>query len=1030
MADPILQVEESRNVMYSLIATKRQAMNEQDVENIMNSETFSVDRLETAQISDNLNAEQANRLRDYEARVAQDERDLEELRQRNNTPEGEKDYYCKMILAEQNKMKLRLLKASVLGRDTAARRIQAESLERIISYRQNVLRYYNGIPDPRWLQRRRRDEQTAALEKEQAVYREISAELNLRILTTAALDKVNAERRAPGGDAAVLRDFMDADFSEQALEVDYVIENLDACLHNIELIRRVQGMSPDRNPDMSDEIYAPYRLKLRAVEEYANVVESVLWEHGLTIDYDSLQIKEIREDDEAFARRRRAYLANGALRFCMGVREYSQIGEDSELLPETDQTDSRKTRVETKLGALEAELGIEDLRRVNMCIMRSTTRTVGKLGPARPGEVIRAAGEDSQGKMEHLQVKMRILKIYHKLKARITAGMEGGIEAFQSLERFVENYVLANRGIYENRREWEEKEARAFSALKNALTRVHQFAQNQSGRYAAVLLGLLAEESGGYLEVPPDEIHIVEDSRIGLREREQPFRSKMRTYKDCTDMPLFSHRPNIKDVEQGGLGDCYLLAGLISVVDQNAEEIMNIMKDNGDGTVTVCFKKQNARGADYTPCYVTVRKTIPVSEIGGSDSFSRGALWVKMMEKAYAASGLHILDKINEDRRKLGIDPPLDPVSLRDLIVRGEQKVDYDDIAGGSSGSFTGLLLGKKENQHLLEQNRTDHAVDRVCKLLEPAQEPNWENNSAFGNDSVDSLVYEVLGKESSVRAEAFRTMEKPAENTPAGDPVMRQYKDFTSSKEVCMIHVDIINTMAEKLKIDFLGLESEEKIRNWYDALKPVFRSYVNNRALHVVDARYRDKEAVIDDTIKKYGRLGDSALSTEKFNAVVDVLKERHVRLFRETRQRGQGAGGGAAVQTRDRYYTTADLKLYEEINTALRTGAYVSFGTIEFSGKRTGRGGESEKGAMVGNHAYSIINTRKRKIGGVERIFFLVMNPWAEKGAVYDVKSDGVSERAVYGEKDGEREEGVFLFELRRFAEIVEHWDAVPA
>lgn len=81
-------------------------------------------------------------------------------------------------------------------------------------------------------------------------------------------------------------------------------------------------------------------------------------------------------------------------------------------------------------------------------------------------------------------------------------------------------------------------------------------------------------------------------------------------------------------------------------------------------------------------------------------------------------------------------------------------------------------------------------------------------------------------------------------------------------------------------------------------------------------------------------------------------------------------------------------------------------------------------------MGNHAYAIINTCSKIIGGEERLFFVVMNPWAENGVVYDVDVDGLEGRAVKGESDGEKEEGIFLLELKDFAELVTHWDSVSA
>lgn len=82
------------------------------------------------------------------------------------------------------------------------------------------------------------------------------------------------------------------------------------------------------------------------------------------------------------------------------------------------------------------------------------------------------------------------------------------------------------------------------------------------------------------------------------------------------------------------------------------------------------------------------------------------------------------------------------------------------------------------------------------------------------------------------------------------------------------------------------------------------------------------------------------------------------------------------------------------------------------------------------MVGTHAYTIINTRRVMVNKEVRLYVVVMNPWAEKGVVYDVDAGGTKERAVRGKGDGEKEEGVFCLDLKRFAKIVKNWDSVPA
>lgn len=101
------------------------------------------------------------------------------------------------------------------------------------------------------------------------------------------------------------------------------------------------------------------------------------------------------------------------------------------------------------------------------------------------------------------------------------------------------------------------------------------------------------------------------------------------------------------DVEQGQLGDCWLMAGLMAVAKSNPDAIRDMIKPAGAGKWTVTF---------YFPDYilfirngfkkesVTVDARVPVSAAGGSPLFAKVGdtdggkkeLWVLLVEKAYA----------------------------------------------------------------------------------------------------------------------------------------------------------------------------------------------------------------------------------------------------------------------------------------------------------------------------------------------------------------------------------------------------------
>jgi hypothetical protein len=101
------------------------------------------------------------------------------------------------------------------------------------------------------------------------------------------------------------------------------------------------------------------------------------------------------------------------------------------------------------------------------------------------------------------------------------------------------------------------------------------------------------------------------------------------------DVPIFTREPCPDDVNQGAIGDCYLMAALAAIARNNPAAIYNMMKDNGDGTVTVKMYKPTDQAVEEK--YFTIKKTI-VSD----GRHSEGALWVPLLEKAYATMGLAV----------------------------------------------------------------------------------------------------------------------------------------------------------------------------------------------------------------------------------------------------------------------------------------------------------------------------------------------------------------------------------------------------
>ncbi len=174
-------------------------------------------------------------------------------------------------------------------------------------------------------------------------------------------------------------------------------------------------------------------------------------------------------------------------------------------------------------------------------------------------------------------------------------------------------------------------------------------------------------DTGGYLEVRPggELIDYGERELVGTYKDGEEKTVQITLKKVPKEKPLFPHEPSVNDIAQGKLGDCYLLSGLSAIVHASPQMIKDCMRDNGDGTVTVRFyKNSEEQGRPMKEVYVRVKKSVPEGDV-----YAKGSLWVQMIEKAYAASGLHHSQ---------------------------ESGPGYNAIEGGTSDQFISRLTGKR----------------------------------------------------------------------------------------------------------------------------------------------------------------------------------------------------------------------------------------------------------------------------------------------------------------------------------------------
>ena len=178
---------------------------------------------------------------------------------------------------------------------------------------------------------------------------------------------------------------------------------------------------------------------------------------------------------------------------------------------------------------------------------------------------------------------------------------------------------------------------------------------------------------------------------------------------EMRDAPLFPHEPRLTDISQQYSGECYLYAALQDLVRLYPQKIKNMIKDNEDGTCTVRFfgktTNKETNQPEFHPVYVRVDKIIP--KFGTNmDRMANDCLWVNMIERAYAMSGLH---------KTAGEETNL-PIDLSDE-KNAKWKPSIKEIEGGHEYEALETLLGSEGVRIQIAKPDYSKVCDENAKL-------------------------------------------------------------------------------------------------------------------------------------------------------------------------------------------------------------------------------------------------------------------------------------------------------------------------
>ena len=486
-------------------------------------------------------------------------------------------------------------------------------------------------------------------------------------------------------------------------------------------------------------------------------------------------------------------------------------------------------------------------------------------------------------------------------------------------------------------------------------------------------------------------------------------------YRDVSREVLFPSEPSIEDIQQGGIGDCYLLSGLTSVVMSDPMAIKKAMRDNGK-TVTVRFYetvRENKKDKGLRPVYITVNKTIPRSKWTNSEMYSKGALWVSMIEKAYAVWGGNqneVTEKkqqeLQESLLKEYLKQNMDKKTAEDLAEREsiaamkKGKGSYETIVSGDTAFFIQTFTGKEAM--ILEHIRMSTSKKVNNSLMKNVMK-------GVNQEMLNLLLINKVNVKSGEHQKAFERFTKEF-GIAAGEKLLEMTEKHSAE------------TMAVyEAFIEAFGNFSENFIKRFYD---------VDPKRELKSDEEILQKQAIyLDDVIEflreeiknvLYTRDGEKKFNIGEYDSVLTHVATRMLNRIEEAQDEHLETQG--IERAREQFvhrspgvYTKFAEAEYTNIQEMLKKGYHLNAASMRFAkGKGKGLNGESEDDGFVGGHGYTILGTQEMD----GKKFIKLRNPWASGTLRYirmPEQGGGKIEREM---NESSSTDGIFFMELNEF------------
>jgi hypothetical protein len=191
-----------------------------------------------------------------------------------------------------------------------------------------------------------------------------------------------------------------------------------------------------------------------------------------------------------------------------------------------------------------------------------------------------------------------------------------------------------------------------------------------------------------------------------------------------------SNGPKYTDIQQGNLGDCYLMSSLADLALKSPTDLENMFINNGDGTYAVRFFNGT------TARYVTVNQDLPINSSGFAEYASFGNsyvyysndLWVGLAEKAFAQINEEGWIKEDHSNTYAGINAGSSYYVMSEITGKTSTFAKINPVTDATPGPYNATEM------NIIEAFITNHAV-----ILD-------SNNSGTSNGIVAEHAYALVG--------------------------------------------------------------------------------------------------------------------------------------------------------------------------------------------------------------------------------------------------------------------------------------------